>query len=154
VTAEHQYGFGRVDPVYGGAGAGQSELRLKEVHGRGIAKAGLRVQIVGADGHPEQFLEEVVFFVGDPGGADACHGVGPAIGDDGADFFGDLLEGGLPIYGPLVAVGVLDKRGSQPVRLVEIGIAEAAVDAEVPLVVGRVVTGDPLHLAVLAVVFD
>ena len=149
VAAEHQDRFGLVDLVDGGAGAGKAEGGLENGLGLGVAEPGLGVDVAGADGAAQELLEEVALFVGDPRRSDPGNGGGAVAGDD-------LLE---PLGGKghrLVPVGLgpVHQRYGEPPGGVQVAIAETAVDAEIAVVVGGVVAGDPLHAVIAGVVLD
>ena len=58
-----------------GHGAG-TESRGQTDHGGAMSESGAVIDVVGADGGPGKFLDQVVFFVGDLGGGQHRHRVG------------------------------------------------------------------------------
>ena len=95
-----------------------------------IVGGALVVDVVGGEHSTGELLQQVVFFVGVVVGANDADGRAAAAV---ADFFelgaGDA-QGVFPGGGLQLAIGVADERGDEPVGLVDVVEAEAALGAE------------------------
>ena len=95
------------------------------------------VDVVGAHHRPGELLQQVVLFVGGPGGGDCAEGRALALGESGGDEVKGLVPGGFDQVAVLPDVG----RGNTVVA-VDVLVAELAPGTRVALVNGAAEVGD------------
>lgn len=123
------------DRIGGRSGA---ERALHPQGGGRVAYPCAGVNVVGADDRADEFLHQVVLFVGATRGRDARDGVGAVLRADNSQFVGDKIVGLLP-GGGLERPVAANERGTDPVRMFVERESEAALQTRMPLVDFRTV---------------
>ena len=120
-----------------------TDRRQHGAKGRPVCQPCPTVDRVRSKAGPHPLLEEVVFFVGPPGGRDASNGLGPMRILDLPESPGNQIEGFLPTgfdQGP----GFLDQGGLKPIGMVDEIVPKPSEDTEAALIGPRLVLGGHL----------
>lgn len=151
IGPDHQQAVGPLDVVEAVGAAGEPEGCREAGGGGGVAEPGAVVDVVGADDHPHELLDEVVVLVGGAGRGDRRHGIRASHVDGRTQSSGDVGQGLVPADRFQGAVAPQQGLG-EPFRGRAESVGEAALRAGVSVVDWAVPGGQ--HCRDLAVLGD